>query len=278
MEMLTATSFGDHRRIARTTRCLSASALIIVCALACVKFAQPTGGDAGGTATLRASQPDDSFTIAAPTGCLAEGVEMGAWMVRYTGHGCVRIGHDGGAAQISIAPKAVSSSEQTSAPLILGPYLEGRVRYSVSVTTDHQLRTGSEPNPWEVGWIVWHYADDEHFYYFIPKPNGWELGKRDPAYPGGQRFLATGSSPAFAVGGRYDVDVMQENDRVSIRVDGIRVVTFTDDERPYTAGRLALYSEDAAARFSDIRIDTGGRPGRAASMATVLFTDTGIGR
>ena len=42
------------------------------------------------------------------------------------------------------------------------------------------------PNPWEVGWIFWHAVgngtdpiDRTHFYYFLVRTNGVEVGKYD---------------------------------------------------------------------------------------------------
>ena len=31
--------------------------------------------------------------------------------------------------------------------------------------------------------MLWRFLDDNHFYYLVLKPNGWEIGKADPAYP-----------------------------------------------------------------------------------------------
>ena len=68
---------------------------------------------------------------------------------------------------------------------------------TTTLGTVRQVRNGPA-NPWEVAWLLWHYTDDQHFYSIVLKPNGWELGKEDPAYPGAQRFLATGApSPRF---------------------------------------------------------------------------------
>ena len=61
----------------------------------------------------------------------------------------------------------------------------------------------SEPNPWEVGWLLWCFSPDPthpydpsptsnsnfRFYALCLKPNGWEVSKQDPSYKGGQRFL-----------------------------------------------------------------------------------------
>lgn len=124
----------------------------------------------------------------------------------------------------------------------------------VRVRTIEQLRQGTAPNPWEVGWVLWHYTDDRHFYYLALKPNGWELGKRDPEYPGGQRFLASDTTPTFYFNTWYEVRIVQIGDQVSVWVDDLHLATFEDEERPYGRGEIGLYSEDAYAQFADVRI------------------------
>lgn len=96
-----------------------------------------------------------------------------------------------------------------------------RVVYSLSanIVTLKQLRNKdntpstpsnptSEPNPWEVGWLLWCFSPDPthpydpsptsnsnfRFYAVVLKPNGWEVSKQDPAYPGGQRFLKSNNA------------------------------------------------------------------------------------
>ena len=126
-------------------------------------------------------------------------------------------------------------------------------------TTTRQLRTGSAANPWEVSWVLWHTTDSDHFYYFIVKPNGWELGKKDPAYPGGQRFLATGSVPSFPIGQWYRIGIRQSAETITVSVNDLPITTFADYERPYSSGRIGMYSEDAEAYFDNISITTDSR-------------------
>ena len=101
----------------------------------------------------------------------------------------------------------------------------------IRLRTNRQLRR-PHPNPWEVGWILWHYTSDQRFYYIVLKPNGWELGKADPGYPGDQRFLATAPHPVFPPGRWYTVRVTQRGDGIEVDVDGRRLVRFTDQPRP----------------------------------------------
>lgn len=123
----------------------------------------------------------------------------------------------------------------------------------LDMRTVQQLRS-PPANPWEVAWVGWQYRDDRHFYYLLLKPNGWEIGKRDPSYPGGQRFLATGEEPAFYFNTWYRVRVRQVGDEMAVWVDDRLLTTFVDTERPLDSGHIILYSEDAYAQFADISI------------------------
>lgn len=92
--------------------------------------------------------------------------------------------------------------------------LQAVYSFSANIVTTAQLRSpdntpptpqnpDSEPNPWEVGWLLWCFSPDPthpydpsptdnsnfRFYALCLKPNGWEVSKQDPSYKGGQRFL-----------------------------------------------------------------------------------------
>jgi hypothetical protein len=139
---------------------------------------------------------------------------------------------------------------------VIGPSVAGDFTLEVSAATTKQLRTSSTPRPWEVAWVLWHYTDNTHFYYFIAKPNGWELGKEDPAYPGFQRFLATNSYPTYPIDPWYKIRIVQVADTIQVFVNDVGIVTFTDQETPYNAGRVGLYSEDAEAYFDNVSVST----------------------
>lgn len=209
----------------------------------------------------------DDFSSYQMTGCpkYVDGDGFGQWQVVYTGYGCVRIIEDTpGNKVLEMQPQAVASPDRTSAPLVVGPKVDSPFTYSGTVQTKRQLRQNSPANPWEVAWVVWNYTDDTHFYYFAPKPNGWELGKEDPAYPGAQRFLATGSSPAFKVGDKLDFKIVQNGNTMTVFVNGAEITTFTDNERPYTSGRVGLYSEDARFIADNIKLTSPTAPNGAS--------------
>ena len=103
--------------------------------------------------------------------------------------------------------------------------------------------------------MIWDYTDNDHFYYFIPKPNGWELGKRDPAFPGGQKFLATGTNIKFPIQKWYTVKILQDaNKKISVWVNGQKIVSYLDNQKPYTQGYVGFYTEDASVNFDDVSL------------------------
>jgi hypothetical protein len=200
-----------------------------------VKPAHPSAG----------SSPESSIP-------LDEGVVFGAaglsWRVAYNGYGQVVQTAGSGVISIALIPSRATSPADTHAALVLSQRSWRDLTAEIRVRTNRQLRS-PHPNPWEVGWILWHYLSDQHFYYVALKPNGWELGKEDPAYPGNQRFLATGADPVFATDRWYTVTIQQRRDVITVTVDGDRLVRFTDDERPYQFGRVGLYTEDSSSTF-----------------------------
>lgn len=184
-----------------------------------------------------------------------DGDTFGPWHVVFTGYGDARIARVGGRRALRLTTIDSTAPGDTHAALVVGPEFAGSLDVRVSMRTERQLRRPAVPNPWEVAWFVFQYADDAHFYYFIPKPNGWELGKRDPAYPGGQRFLASGTTPVYSLGQWHDVRLTIGGvANLTVWVDGVRVVSFDDKERPYSRGRIAFYLEDATAAFTDLQL------------------------
>lgn len=174
-----------------------------------------------------------------------------AWRIAYSGYGTVRVAFRHGADVIALRPARPAGARTSHAALVLSRSSERDLAIAVRMRTSRQLRR-PRPNPWEVGWLLWHFRDDRHFYYLALKPNGWELGKEDPAFPGDQRYLATGSSPVFPLGRWYTVSVRQRGATIDVTVDGRRLATVTDTQRPYLSGRIGFYTEDAAATFEPV--------------------------
>lgn len=175
-----------------------------------------------------------------------------AWHTAYTGYGKVVIGH-GRPPGITLRPRAPRRPRVTHAALVLSARKWGDLAARVRVRTVAQLRR-RKPNPWETGWLLWHYSGGKHFYYLVLKPNGWELGKEDPGYPGSQRYLRTGRRPRFPVGRWYTITVSQRGSVIKAAVNGRLLVRLTDTKHPYLSGRVGLYCEDAAVMFRPLSI------------------------
>lgn len=172
-----------------------------------------------------------------------------AWNRAFDGYGrisTVRDAYVGLALQLQ--PRASKSADETHAALATSPQSFGDVSIHLRMRTIRQLRTGMQPNAWETAWVLWHYSDNAHFYYLALKPNGWELGKEDPAYPGNQHFLASGNNLTFPVQGPDDVRVEQRGNSIVAYANGVKLVSLRDG-RPYASGRVGLYCEDSQVRF-----------------------------
>jgi hypothetical protein len=190
-------------------------------------------------------------------GCTSTaGTQLGLgrpWHVAYNGFGDTSSSMQHGVTRITLQPAQAASLAQTHAALVLSRDTWRDLVAEIQLRTNRQLRR-PHPNPWEVGWILWHYTSDQRFYYIALKPNGWELGKADPAYPGDQRFLATASQPVFPPGRWYTVRIQQRGTGMEVDVDGRLLVRFTDGQDPYRSGQVGLYTEDASVTFQPITV------------------------
>ncbi len=199
----------------------------------------------------------DNFNSYAANSCpgYSDGKTFNKWQTVFSSYGCVNIKRSSTNRWLNLAPRAATSDNDTASALVVGPSFTQPFSFSAKTYTNKQLRQNSAPNAWETSWFVWNYTDNEHFYYFIPKANGWELGKRDPAYPGGQRFLATSDVQKYGLNTwkKFKVDQLVDN-TMKVYVNGALLTTFKDTERPYSGGRIGFYTEDADVRFDDVDV------------------------
>jgi hypothetical protein len=187
------------------------------------------------------------------TGTWTAGSTYGAYTLEWNGYGSAGIEADStrtGHNAMFEKPEASTSSSETHSALILRSGTMGALNIIGWIDNISQLRTGSSPNPWEVGWVLWHYTDNTHFYSFTLQTNGWVLAKEDPNYTGDQRFLASGSTPYATIGTAYYYQITQDSGgNIQVWVNGSEVVSFTDTERVYTSGQYGLYCEDSYVHF-----------------------------
>ena len=138
---------------------------------------------------------------------------------------------------------------ETHSALVTTKRMWGDQTFSVRTTTLSQLRTGADPNPWEVGWVLFHFRDLSNYYWFMVKPTGWELGKKQGSDT--QIFLASGTSPTLVVGRQSVVRIEVRGARIHVSVDGAEVVDYTDPN-PLPSGSVGLYEEDSRASFGSL--------------------------
>lgn len=150
----------------------------------------------------------------------------------------------------ALEPEAPTSAAETHSTLLTTESSYTSPIFTVPVRTVQQLREGSAPNPWEVGWVLWDFnPTTDSFYGVILKPNGWELVKETN---GTESFIATGSSPTFPIGDWYNVTVAQSGPQISVSVDGHQLVAANDGS--FTTGAIGLYCEDSLAHFGDVKV------------------------
>jgi 1,2-diacylglycerol 3-beta-glucosyltransferase len=232
--------------------------------------AEPAGGQPRARLAGRRRRRAKALTVGAALVCATVGAGLawsavtgqgtgpGQWLTVFTGYGHTEVTGSGLAQTIMTAPSTTRSRRATHAALVVSRGRYADFVATLRVQTVRQLRRGAagRPNPWEVGWVVWHYTSEHSFYALTLEPTGWLLSKQDPAYPGGERFLASGRTPRFRVGVPHRVGIVQIGDQITVSGDGQLLTRFTDTRRPYLRGSFGAYSEDSDARFWDIRVRT----------------------
>jgi hypothetical protein len=169
------------------------------------------------------------------------------WYLGYNGYGTVSASARD--TKFVLEPRTSTTPSQTHAAVVLSTKTYRNLNYTVKLTTNRQLRRNSRANSWEVGWFLWDYTDDNHFYYLLLKPNGWELGQENPHYAGDQRYLLTKSTPTYRIGHQYTVRIVQSGATIKAYVDGKLLLTYTDTKHPYYSGHIGLYDEDSVTEF-----------------------------
>lgn len=226
-------------------------------------------------------------------GTWKQGTTHKNWSVKFNGYGRVWVQEfSSGGKVLNLRPTINPPSTGTSAALV-----QSTTRTSGDVTLSLRMRTvrqnatyrnpAETPNAWETAWVWWNHdykpgSGDEGTgkdisevasgYYLTLKPNGWELGKIDQGRfvgIGGQRYLATGTTPRYPIGTKWrNVVIQQRGATITVTVDGVRLTQFTDgpgsggypgwsahaNQEVYRSGKVGLYTEDAHVQFDNVRI------------------------
>jgi Domain of Unknown Function (DUF1080) len=157
-------------------------------------------------------------------------------------------------------PKTSTDPNETYSALTLTTQVYEDVEMHLKVKTNQQLRQNSTPNSWEVAWIMWRYQDDWHHYYFIFKPNGVELGKKQNDNQAEEQiFLYTANEPILKINEWNIWYLKMSGNHIEIWLEMAngfwqRVVNHYDNEPILGPGKIGLYTEDAYVQFDDVYI------------------------
>jgi hypothetical protein len=184
----------------------------------------------------------------------------GKWFQAWTGHGkagVVTILSTGN--EVFFAkPKASTSPQETHSSLTLTTKNWQNAEIHVKVRTKQQLRQNSAPNTWEAAWVMWRYVDSYHHYYFILKPNGIELGKKDNDRQAEEQvFLYTTGSPKLQLDKWSNWTIKMQGNHIQVYVNSLKVADYIDNTMSHTLsnpGAVGLYTEDAHVQFDDVYI------------------------
>jgi len=195
----------------------------------------------------------DDFSGAAYT--LAEGQMSpnGKWLDVYNGRGSagVKVDQASGQNVFFEQPKTGNQGSERYGAKVVSTGTFGDASLSMDVRTDKQLRPKNFVQPWDTAWIMFRHADNSNYYYLMLKTNGYELGKKVNDY---FYFLQTGDTPHATIGYWQHVDITTIGNKITIAVDGNRIIDFTDaDMNPaMNSGAIGLYAANAAASFDNI--------------------------
>ena len=173
----------------------------------------------------------------------------------YNGYGKVEMRQK----SINLAPLASSRPGETHAAFVVSQQvLDGEYDVRFTMNTREQLRTGSEPNPWEMGWFTFGYKPDGMFKYLILKPNGYGVELGEFLGDWNQNFLYTShvGDVSFNTGTEHHVLVRVRENHIVLVVDGVRQMVYQKSERDRltTDGAIGFYTEDANVTVSHISI------------------------
>jgi hypothetical protein len=182
----------------------------------------------------------------------------GKWQNMYSGFGSTGVEFIDGNFSFFLKPKIPTSSGQTSSALVTSTDTFCNYVLNTDIKTVKQLRQNSNPNAWEVGWLIFRYTDTFHYYWFLVKPNGIELGKKDcdtctdPVE--GQQYLVTKNIPTLQLNkwSHWIVNII--GNHIKISVDNKAVIDFIDQSMStkLNSGSIGMYSEDAYVRYDNM--------------------------
>jgi len=166
----------------------------------------------------------------------------------------------------SPSPERQTLKKRTFSTLTLSTQSYRNFQLSLDVRTISQTRTSYAPNPWEVAWVFWHDVgngtdpiDKTHFYYFLVKTNGVEIGKYDGGTnPESQKIIKSKTYPNQTTlktdfGKWQNWNIIVIDNHIISRVNNITAFDIRDTAS-FGSGRIGLYNEDSRTEFRNVYV------------------------
>lgn len=164
----------------------------------------------------------------------------------------------------SPSPQRQTIMKRTFSSLSLSTESLHNFQLSLDVRTTYQTRTSYAPNPWEVAWVFWHALgngtdpiDKTHFYYFLVKTNGVEIGKYDGGTnPESQKIIQSKIYPnrtslKTEIGQWQNWNIVVAGNHIIAKVNNVTAFDISDDAS-FSSGRIGLYNEDSITEFKNV--------------------------
>ena len=158
-----------------------------------------------------------------------------------------------------MSPKASVKPDETHSALVVSKLsVHQPFQLSYTMKTTKQLRTGSTPNPWEVGWLVFGYKPTGAFKYLILKPDGYGVEMGESLLNDKQTFLYTSTvgQDQFPVNTDEKVVVLAKKNVITVTVNGKKYVSYTMTKKDSLTvdGKYGFYTEDASVQVSNVKM------------------------
>lgn len=184
----------------------------------------------------------------------------GKWQNVYNGFGSSGVEKVNGKHVFFLKPRISTSPKDTQAALVRSTNTFCDYSVNFDINTVKQLRQNIPPNTWEAGWFIFRYTDTFHYYWFLIRSDGIELGKKDcdtctdPFT--GQQFLVTKQIPTLQTNTWHHWTINIIGNHIQISVDKKLVIDFVDQKMSpkLSAGNIAMYSEDAYVRYDNMHL------------------------
>jgi hypothetical protein len=197
----------------------------------------------------------------------------GKWKAIYTGYGSMGVASSTNPTTSTKnnyffeEPKTSVYHNQTRGSLVTTTKAFSDFKMTLKMKTVKQIRENSPPNPWETGWVFWHYMDRFHYYALVLKTDGFQIEKKDNNVRCDcEIYLVDVSHPKVKLGQWQTVTLRVTNSasgtpHIKVWVNGVKAADFVDNKirQPNSpelaSGDVGLYNEDALVNFDNVNIN-----------------------